>query len=127
MTRGQPRDPARYLPQAPPIQRRIMQGVTRLVEAYQTAPTPPRTDRLTMSKVSSPSAETRFFSCKLPHLLNTGTFRSSASHETEKTSTRGEEGRVCTEISGGSRVLNGDARRRPQADVSRTHTITGGQ
>jgi hypothetical protein len=48
------------------------------------------------------------------------------SHETEKTSTRGEEGRVCTEISGGSQVLNGDARRRPQAGVSRTHTITGG-
>ncbi|KAJ5654933.1 hypothetical protein N7490_001936 [Penicillium lividum] len=34
MTRGQPRDPARYLPQAPPIQRRIIQGVTRLVEVF---------------------------------------------------------------------------------------------
>ncbi|KAJ5752747.1 hypothetical protein N7520_009664 [Penicillium odoratum] len=105
MTRGLPRDPARYLPQASPIQKRTMQGVTRLVEDHQTAPTPPRTDRVTMSKA--------FLGLWL-------------SHETEKTSTRGEEGRICTEISGGSQVLNGDAKIWPQAGASRTHTITGG-
>lgn len=48
------------------------------------------------------------------------------SKETEKPTTGIEKGRVCTRISGNSLVLNGDAKRSPQTDTTRTHIMNGG-